>query len=84
MNIRIDLPRPTFHGPPPLPTAYERTVSNRMLVGIRCDPLGHDYDAVLFDCPSCGLVHFVTVDDCPTPEQALREQRLAGVELAMV
>jgi hypothetical protein len=43
-----------------------------------------DFDAVIIDCPDCGLVHFVTVDECPTPEQALREQRLAGLELATV
>jgi len=42
------------------------------------------YDAVLYDCPECNQVHFVTVDECPTPTEALREQRLAGVDLAMM
>lgn len=64
MNIRIDLPRPTFRTPPPL----TNTLDDRQ-----------DYDAVLYDCPDCDRLHFVTVGECPTDEQALREQRLAGL-----
>lgn len=30
-------------------------------------------DAVLHTCPDCGRDHFVTVDACPSEEQAARE-----------
>jgi hypothetical protein len=30
-------------------------------------------DAVLYSCPDCGRDHFVTVDACPSPDQAAAE-----------
>ncbi len=30
-------------------------------------------DRVLYDCPDCGRAHFVTVDPCPTADEAAQE-----------
>lgn len=35
------------------------------------------YDAVLHDCPECGRAHFVTVDACPSAEDAAKEMAMA-------
>ncbi len=30
-------------------------------------------DRVLYDCPDCGRAHFVTVDPCPSDDEAAAE-----------